>query len=244
MNKRIFILGLDGLEYEIARKYTNLRQLEYGKIDITGTKKWTPLCWGCFLTGLPPEKVNLLLVKSGRFHLLGSDVKTIFNLASKAVWLFIPCLNPHPMYWDKALTQLMLDAIEKKSVYRVKYLEACYKLFNSQFKRVLNTVKKEWTIFMAHFNNPDMYQHVFICDKNHIEKFYSFLDKHISILKGYLSEDDLMFIVSDHGFKCEKGKLPQHTGYGFYSCNFRLNLENPKIWSFYKIVENILGRCK
>lgn len=74
MNKPVFILMLDGLEYNLVLKWNleNLKQKTYGKIQlrreyfIEDTKNpflreespvpYTPTVWASFLTGLPPEK--------------------------------------------------------------------------------------------------------------------------------------------------------------------------------------------
>jgi len=56
---RVAILGLDGLEYELVKKFDmkNLMQEEYGKTDLTDFDLIiTPPIWASFLTGLPPEK--------------------------------------------------------------------------------------------------------------------------------------------------------------------------------------------
>ena len=55
--KKIFILGLDGLEYDFVEKWNlvHLKQREYGKIIVPIAEKLgvpnTPEVWASFLTG-------------------------------------------------------------------------------------------------------------------------------------------------------------------------------------------------
>lgn len=52
-------MGLDALEYTLVEQFrlTNLKQLEYGKVDISSFKKiLTPMIWTSFITGLSPKE--------------------------------------------------------------------------------------------------------------------------------------------------------------------------------------------
>jgi len=60
--KRVCILALDALEYDLVEEFNlqNIKQLEYGKIDVSASKDLaTPVIWASFITGLPPEKHGL-----------------------------------------------------------------------------------------------------------------------------------------------------------------------------------------
>ncbi len=64
--KRMLILGLDGLEYDLVEKFDlkNLKQNEYGKTDISHYPVAnTPLLWGSFLTGRNVSKDYWLSLK-------------------------------------------------------------------------------------------------------------------------------------------------------------------------------------
>ena len=58
-------------------------------------------------------------------------------------------------------------------------------------------------------------------------------------LKTKISSDAMLLILSDHGQK--KGI---HTNYGFYSCNKKLGLKNPKIIDFKDILEKTISKGK
>ena len=65
-SKKVLIIGLDGLEYNLVEKFDlkNLKQIEHGKVDLSKFSVLsTPVIWASFITGLPPEKHG---VKVGR----------------------------------------------------------------------------------------------------------------------------------------------------------------------------------
>jgi len=71
--KRVLILGLDALEYELVEKWDlkNLKQEEYGKTILPLSKEdgyfypgpATVIIWPCFITGMPPKKIGIQTVK-------------------------------------------------------------------------------------------------------------------------------------------------------------------------------------
>jgi len=65
---RVFVLALDGLEYDLVVKWRlkNLLQRKYGKIPVSPSYFYlgekvpaTPTIWATFVTGVPPEKHNI-----------------------------------------------------------------------------------------------------------------------------------------------------------------------------------------
>ena len=66
-------------------------------------------------------------------------------------------------------------------------------------------------------------------------RFNEFVGK----LKEILPEDMIILIVSDHG---QENGL--HTNYGFYSCNKKLDLDNPNISDFKDVIEKIVYKDK
>lgn len=62
--KRIIILGIDALEYNLVEEWDlkYLKQSEYGKTIVPMVKGWkepvTVIVWPCFLTGTKPEKMG------------------------------------------------------------------------------------------------------------------------------------------------------------------------------------------
>lgn len=62
---KVFVLALDGLEYDLVEKWRlrNLMQSKYGKIILSSDYyhkdvhvPYTPIIWASFITGVPPER--------------------------------------------------------------------------------------------------------------------------------------------------------------------------------------------
>ena len=69
--KRICILALDALEYDLVEEFNleNIKQREYGKIDVRMFKDLaTPIIWASFISGLPPEKHGLNIRAIPHWH--------------------------------------------------------------------------------------------------------------------------------------------------------------------------------
>ena len=237
---RVFVLGLDGLEYELATKFDALRQNDFGKVRNDATDTWTPLCWGCVVTGLPPQRLRPLLERKGRYWLLKPEVRTIFDDVPRHVKLFVPCINPHRLYWSDEHTRLILPALRGDVAKRLKYELECQRMLNEQFREVMKRIDADWDLFFVHFNNPDMFQHVFVCNRRKTLAFYERLDDLVSQIWRRLDDDVARLVLSDHGFACRDGKTPWHTDYAFYSCNVRLNLRNPHLCDFYGVIRRLL----
>lgn len=242
---RVFILALDGLEYEYAKEYKVFRQEEFGKVDITGTDTWTPLCWGCFITGLTPQELRPKLIQiphgERKITALPKNIKTIFDLTTKHVKLFIPVINPHPRFWCKRDIDLSIKALKGDTTLKVKWTEECRGLFMEIYREALKQLTSDWELFMVYFNNPDMYQHVFACSYTRMRYFYDFMANATSEILTRIEHDALKLIISDHGCLCEQGKIPNHSPYAYYSINKELNLKNPALWDFYDIIKRGLA---
>lgn len=63
---KVFILALDGLEYNLVNRYSlaALKQAHYGKIELTGVEEiLTPIIWGTFVTGKIQAKKKVTIKK-------------------------------------------------------------------------------------------------------------------------------------------------------------------------------------
>jgi len=90
---RIFILALDGLEYDLVKqwKLRNLMQRKYGKISIPPSYyhkdekvPYTPIIWASFITGLPPEKHTIRSIFTyGKFWDLIRNMPFIKSIKGK-----------------------------------------------------------------------------------------------------------------------------------------------------------------
>ncbi len=94
-NKRIVVLGIDGLEYSLVKKWQlkNLMQKAYCKMDLSDYRvKVTPPIWGSMLTGEIDEEVMDVWVRAAQFVNLKSDVKQ--KGWAKTVTMLLPYIPP------------------------------------------------------------------------------------------------------------------------------------------------------
>ena len=114
--KKVVILGIDSLEYELVKKWKlkNLKQEEYGKVNLPlkrddgffYSEPITPIMWTSFITGYPPKKHH---VDTIRKYAINSLYRTYLALKS-----FLPSkeqLTPIKEY--KSPKRKFLDVISR-----------------------------------------------------------------------------------------------------------------------------------
>lgn len=101
-------------------------------------------------------------------------------------------------------------------------------------QNVFNNLKKpDWDLYMQYFYVLDGIQHVYYKNKIKLMNYYMKFNNFVGKVKEKIPNDMMLLIVSDHG---QENGL--HTNYGYYSCNQKLGLNNPKIYDFKRLIEN------
>lgn len=277
MSGRFLILGYDALEYDLVERYDfrQLKQEEYGKVEINTGFLSTPTIWTSFITGLLPrvhgvvgfnwkemdklkrlscllqlnkivERSSFLSKKMARIHpflnptykgsfpIIRGNLPTIFDYAEKPVDVSVPCYSNMSKYeaMRPLLTQVIGNPVAEK-----KALKRIWEVFREKNKECLTKLTRDWDLFMVHFWLADFVQHLRWYREEEIKELYLELEETTRLFKERINEEEtLILIISDHGQK--KGL---HTPYGFYSCNKRLNLKEPKITDFADIIRENLG---
>lgn len=259
----LFILGLDGLEYNFVKEWNmeNLMQQEYGKIIVPINKERntpiSPEVWGAFLTG--EEILNLKFHRPG---IKGRILDILISLRKRVNFGFgignyfrthrnFPKLNKSTFvdradaaeinapYYSYRGTLNIIERIGRGELSidkALKELMITYKKRTVQIKRELKKKMRVYTIIFAFLHFPDIIQHLSFTRHHLIKNIYADLDYFVLELKEILPGDKFI-IVSDHGFEKETGI---HSNYGFYSSNVRLNPRPEKITDFY----NLIGQVK
>jgi len=278
------ILALDALEYELVEEFNleNIKQLEYGKIDISNFKDLaTPVIWASFISGLPPEehgldikaiphwrssvidKLRQLSIKIGLDRIKGkgrlleligfehrpfyeemitdfriSQTETFFDIIPNAKALSVPPYQE----WIDPKTQLFLrqaiDNEEKLGAFEEHVLQ----IFERKRKKGLKTIKEgDWNLFMTHFMLTDLLGHIYAGNKTKMFGVYIKAEQLVEEVKELIGDETLLLIVSDHGMKpIGKGTFGEHSDHGFYSSNFPLSLEKPKMTDFFPLIVKTL----
>jgi len=272
------VIGLDGLEHSLVEEYDlkNLKQVEYGKVDLL-MKKYeeplTPTIWCNFITGETSDVHGVKAIQKWRHPLLEKiyaslrsfDVKhrgywrgflfnifdrmslfemrgmrdfftredincdTIFDDIDNSIAISIPSFNEDEI--NKELRRLVVEGR------KFKLKKRAHEAFIERKKRFLNALKQKPSLLMVHFFLLDLIQHMFHYDNEYIKKTYEIIDKFVGKVEEKLSNNEVfLLIVSDHGLL-----NGYHTLYGFYSCNEKLNLKNPKITDFSDVIRKKLG---
>jgi predicted AlkP superfamily phosphohydrolase/phosphomutase len=248
-------------------KYLKQREYGKTIVPLTETKSGshpaTVVVWSCFITGKEPKEMGYETVKIAKrdklddiywavrsrfpksekifkyFHRKSrsvtptrKDIKapTLFdNQNIKSIHLHVPVydIDAFPEYRGVGTFRAVDD-----KYYRKIYEKGCRKEFKERTQEVYNLINTDWDVAMQYFFLLDGIQHVFFRNKVKMMDFYMMFNMFVEDLTKKLDKDTMVLIISDHGQK--KGI---HTEYGFYSCNKKLNLKNPKISDFKEIIE-------
>lgn len=166
------------------------------------------------------------------------NLTTFFDIPN-SVAISVP---PYQQWIKPKTMRLMKKTIEKKIPF-VIFEEHVRSIFLRKKRELLDAVKRgDWSLLMVHFMFTDLLAHFKIRNKRKMLEIYSETESLVEELKGQLREKTVLLIVSDHGMKFdEELKFGEHTSHGFYSCNRKLGLVNPKITDFYSIILNRLN---
>lgn len=267
---RVCIVGFDSLDYYLVEKYDLkcLKQKDYGKVEINTGVLATPTIWTSFVTGLLPKEhgiigwkmknpfldkmqiwsikigLNRIIDRSqiltqlgrrwaeGNVPIIRGRIPTIFDYAQRPVDIDVPCYSED--VYEESRREIYYGV--GKPITAKLIAEKSWRAFWEKKERVLDALSKNWDLFMVHFFLPDIIQHILWYRKNEIERLYREMDNVACNIKKRVGKNTFTLFVSDHGQK--KGL---HTPYGFYSCNRRLKLHEPKVTDFADIIKRELG---
>jgi len=161
-------------------------------------------------------------------------VKTIFDLTSRSIALFIPGYN------EPVEPHMKLNEAIKKGI--KEYIKTIWEVHRWRVKTFLEELNNDWDLFMVWFDIADLLGHVCMvkCRKE-LWKAYLDLARLVGIVKKEVPEDTLILILSDHGMKPMPDGTGDHSEYGFWSINMDLEWFNPKkAVDFYPLIEKAL----
>lgn len=272
--KRLVIVAFDGLDYQKIKKYgcESVAQDEFGKIDLSDFDKLvTQELWTSFITGKRPlengikghykltnERINYVEQKIK--HVLGlrrfrglrwsiyeslnflgcekrayerSDINnsTIFEEIPDSVAIDIPGYTQNT-FIQRAFEGLKFD---KGIEVALRDARAEFEYRKSKFFREL---EEEHKLVMVHFQYPDIVQHLVNEESEKEREAYAEIDNLAKRIKERCNEDRVLF-CSDHGLW-----NGDHRKEAFWSTNFDIDLQNPKITEFHDIIVEHLDTMK
>lgn len=259
--QKFFILGLDGLEYDLVERWNlkSLKQHEYGKIDVPINERLgvptSPEVWASFLTGRHMKKeiarkfpigTILRVMKFIRRHLnIGFGLGKV--LTKKAAGRF-PALKEKtflditrskevnvPYYsYDHATFDINHRFLTKK-ISLEEALDDLKSVYKNSKRRILDKTEmiNDFDVVFAFMHFPDILQHLLLTRPQRIKYLYYDLDHYVLTLKKRIRESFTFIIISDHGFALETGL---HSDHGYYSSNKPLNPKPKQITDFFWII--------
>lgn len=89
----VLIIGLDALEYKLVEEYDlkNLKQIEYGKVDLLlkeNSEPLTPTIWCSFITGETPDVHGVVAIQKWKYSLLEKIYASLrsFDVKYRGSW--------------------------------------------------------------------------------------------------------------------------------------------------------------
>ena len=207
--KKAGTLGLYGFRHRKEKSYTdfwvaNSQNIKEPKIwDILGKNGYKSILLGVPPT-FPPQAIN------------GNLISGFITPDSMSNFTYPPELKEEI---SKVVENYTFDVLFRTS-HKEQLLIDLYKMTKIHFKVLKYLIKnKEWDFCQFVIIGLDRFHHAFwkYYDKSHhkfepgnifesaMKNFYKFLDKEIGEVLDLLSEDTIVFVVSDHGAKAMKG---------------------------------------
>lgn len=262
-NNKLFILGLDGLEYNLVkeRNLTNLMQLQNGTIEVPIHGKLkvplSPQVWASFLTGKVVNDTDFKTSSKVHDLLIYARAK-IEQLTTKRISLGLS-RKVRPRLFPKLNQKTFLDLPHVAEInapfysYDEKVLKTIGGLNDDQanLDEVITKVVDYYLeleeyildqttnqsgnikVTFAFMPYPDILHHLLFLRPLEIHKHYEFLDVFVEYLKLWIDPNTKFIIVSDHGFNMTSG---EHSNYGFFSSNKTLSPKPTNITNFYNLV--------
>ena len=262
---KVLVIGIDALEYNLVEEWNlgHIKQEEHGKVKVPILSSvgvpMTPQVWASFLTGEIKDKkfeyispFMRLLVKANEYFKPRLGFYTFFSkflshstrfpkLKEKTFLDHVYSEYYNVPYYDfserycNEIVSTGLDFRGGKLGYR-EMKEFLRGMFNKDREESIKRIKKvKADLFFCYFFSLDYLQHHFYKDKELIRKSYEEFDTLLRELKK-IGKPEFCLVVSDHG-----ARDGNHTGYGFYSINKKLDLKMPHITDFYDLIMNELN---
>ena len=233
----MIILALDALDKNMVERFDckNIMQLEYGKTDITEFKlERTVVLWASFLTGKNMEKE---IPVKGQWKFKLNEEQTFFNFFNSFKTIDVPAFS---LKEEKHKIEHEHLAGYFKNTNNIEdYDSIVWENYEENKKELFEILEKNTNdIVMGYFDLADAIGHLSFSDTEKMRKIYNELEEMVKKVKHLANDNETVLIISDHGMKAV-GRFGDHSKYGFYSCNKKLNLKKPKITNFFNVIKTM-----
>ncbi len=234
----IILLAIDALEYTLVEEFNcdNLKQKFYGKTNIKEfSEPRTIVLWSSFMTGKNMEKEILAKGDKEMWNTRFELKDTFFSRFMNPKIIDLPGFNYNKEHEieRKLLKEYFNSSSEdEKKKIRTAYNDLAFehhRKIKQEFSEALNG---DYDFVLGYFSAADVIGHLNFGNRTMMKMIYIELDE----IAGNIR--DKFIVLSDHGME-RVGMFGDHSGYGFWSTDFR-DLGNPKITDFSKIINERL----
>jgi len=112
------------------------------------------------------------------------------------------------------------------------------RIYEEEKKKLLIALKKNYNLIFWYTSSLDTIEHFFITKKLKLMNFYLELNLLVKNIKEKLTENDIIYIISDHGMK-QMGddiRAGEHSNYGFFSSSTGELIQKPH--DLFNIIKN------
>jgi len=227
----MIILALDGLEYSYVKEFNckNLMQENFGKTDISEfSEPRTVVIWSSFLAGKNLEKE---ILAKGLWDFKLKPEQTFLVKFKKWKVIDMPGFNYYKERHEKERA-LLKGFFEKRNSIE-EYDKIAFENHKRNKQEFFESLEQNYNLLIGYFNLADVIGHLSFGIKAKMKLIYKELDE---IAQKVKEKNSKVLIISDHGMKAV-GRFGDHNNYGFWSTSFELELKNPKITEFKRIIE-------
>ena len=232
----VIIIAIDALEYNLVEEFDckNLKQEVYGKTDISEfSQPRTMVLWSSFLTGKNKEKEILSLGDKEMWHYRVNVNETFVSKFKNPKVIDLPGFSYDLEQHDKEriLLKKFFEEEDKEKIkeeYNKLALEH-HKKIKKEFEKAL---KENHDLIIAYFSVVDVIGHLNFGNKTLMKILYKEMDE---IARKARELGKTVLVISDHGMKAI-GKFGDHSDYGFWSLNRKIDLGKPKLTEFKDII--------
>ena len=238
----IIIFAIDALEYDKVKEFEckNLMQKHFGKTDISEfSQPMTMVLWSSFITGENKEKDVLKDGDQEMWEKKWPVAQTFFSKFKNPVVLDLPGYSYDKKVHDSSRELLnkffQSEDKEEKELIRKDYNKEAFehhRKIKYEFLKALENDKAEHELVLGYFSVADVIGHLNFGNKTMMKMIYKELDD----IAEQVAKKGKLIVISDHGMKA-LGMFGDHTEHGFWSTNFDVDKDNPKITDFYGLIE-------
>ena len=207
---RVIIIGVDGADWSVINQL-KLDHIKDGCIMTSTIPPFSPIAWNTLFTGARPEEHGIYgfiqpTPDLKDFEIVGSRTRKVRALWNyyKGVYYKIPFTYP-----AETIDGVMVPGLgspdddygeNKFDLTTEKFRHHALGRLRKEIKELKRLWSTDWQVFSCVFRITDIFQHYYWGKLDILDKPYRRIDKFIGWVLEKKQPEDVVLIVSDHGF--------------------------------------------